>query len=148
MCWSTRVPSLETSHLRVSQIRWLASAMSAPWACIVRVAPSSWSPFSASETAHGSSRHSELQEPTDGASGASSRSLPGTRVEARATAAACSPARRAAAEPTSGTAKKPQLEPMSARTPTPARSSRSRLSTTPLRAAIVSVRVSMTRASA
>jgi hypothetical protein len=67
---------------------------------------------------------------------------------ARATAAAPSPARRAAAEPTSGTAKKPQLEPMRARTPTPARSSRSRPSMTPLRAFIASVRISMTRASA
>ena len=38
---STRVPSLDTSHLRVSQTRWLASATPAPWSCIVRVAVSS-----------------------------------------------------------------------------------------------------------
>ena len=74
--------------------------------------------------------------------------MPATSVDARATAAACSPARRAAVDPTSGTAKKPQLLPISARTPTPARSSRSSASTTPLRALIASVRISMTRASA
>src|SRR6478752_3708376 len=148
MCWSTWVPSLETSHLRVSQIRWTASATSAPFSTSVRVTPSRWSPFSARLTLHGSSLHSDSHEPVMGASGASLMSGPATRAEARATAAACSPARRAAALPTSGTEKKPQLEPISARTPTPARSSRSRVSTAPLRAAIASVRVSMTRASA
>ena len=44
MCWSTRVPSLETSHLRVSQMRWIASATSAPFSRSVRVTPSRWSP--------------------------------------------------------------------------------------------------------
>src|SRR2546426_263985 len=71
---------------------------------------------------------------------------PGTLAEARAMAAACSPAARAAES--WAVAKNPQEEPMSARTPTPACSPCSSDSIVWLRASRLWVRLITTRASA
>ena len=73
---------------------------------------------------------------------------PGTRPDALATAAAPSPARRAAAAVSVGVAWNPHDAPMSARTPMPTSSACVRSSTTRLRAAMASWRRTMTRASA
>ena len=148
MCWSTRVPSLVTSHLRVSQTRVTPSAWSAPLARIVRVTSSRSVAFSSSATPHGSSSQGLAQEPTWGGTGASSSGAPATRPEARAMRAARSPAARAAAGLASGMAWKPHEPPISARTPTPVRSSRFTPSTAPLRAVTTSDRDSIARASA
>jgi len=96
-----------TSHFHVSQTRLVAWAVSAPWACIVRVTPSRSSAFSLIGTAHGSSSHGLDHDATDETTGPSSMGGPATRAEARAISAARSPARRAAAGLVSGSAWKP-----------------------------------------
>ena len=66
MCWSIRVPSLETNHLRgVPDPVGCASARSAPAPASSAVTPSRRSPFSASADGDGSSRHSLAQWPVD-----------------------------------------------------------------------------------
>ena len=115
---------------------------------MVAVTPATRSPFSASGTESGSSAHGLAQLSWRTSIGTSVTSGPGTCADARATAAACSPARRASASVGSGTATNPHDDPTRARTPTPTDSRCTRSSTSPLRADIDSLRWCMARASA
>ena len=146
-----RWPSLETNHLRVSQIEYAACAIWAPAWCIASVTATIRSPFSDSGTDSGSSRQPLLHDATLGPSppaSASDRAGPATRPLARAVSAARRPASAAAALVRVGVAKNPHDEPTSARTPSPAVSSWASRSTTPFCADIDSVLENITRASA
>ena len=146
--WEMRCPSLETNHFSVSHMRYAACESCAPASVPARVTATSRSPFSAKETDSGSSSQSLSHRPLTTSTGASSKAGPGTRAEARAVSAACSPACRARAVVRSDVAKKPHDEPISARTPTPACSSCASPSMSPFWAVIDSDRTFMTRASA
>jgi hypothetical protein len=113
-----------------------------------RVAATSRSPFSAKETASGSSSHWLSQWAVATSTGANSTSGPGTRAEARAVSAARSPACLALVSVRSDVAKNPHDEPTRARTPTPACSLWRKPSTSPFCAAIDSQLRTITRASA
>jgi hypothetical protein len=148
-CWPIRAPSLETKAVRVSQACDSASAIATPAARIVAVTPVSRSPFSASGTAKGSSRHSLAQPPCTAGTPTSSTSGPGTAAEARAMAVARPPVRRASPSPVgSPTAAKPHEEPTSARTPRPADVVWLSDRMSPSRAVVDSCRRSTSRASA
>ena len=149
MRWSMRLPSLEANHFSVSHTCDLACASATPASVAAFVAATRRSARSPTPTSSsGCSTHVDDHEATSGGTGASSRGGPGTRAEARATAVAPAPAARAAASVSSGVAWNPHDDPSSARTPMPAVSAWVRSSTTPLRAAIVSCRTTITRASA
>ncbi len=103
--WSMRCPSLDTNHLAVSQIWYIASAMSAPCSAIVAEARTSMSPLSVSETPSGSITHSLAHVPTlAGPAGMSPDASRATRLLDVAIAVACAPAARTAASVRSGTA--------------------------------------------
>nr|WP_246078889.1 hypothetical protein [Modestobacter excelsi] len=148
-CWPIRAPSLETKAVRVSHACDEASATATPAARIVAVTPVSRSPFSASGTANGSSRHSLAQPPWTAGTPTRSTGGPGTAADASAIAVARAPVRRASSSPAgSPSAAKPQDEPTRARTPSPADVAWVRARTSPSRAVIDSYRRSTSRASA
>ncbi len=149
MCWKTRWPWLETNHFWVSHALIDASPTVTPGtAARVVVAPTSRSPFSASETSNGCSRQPDVHSASDTGMAASSAGGPGTSADALAISAASNPAWRADASDGSATAKNPHDDPIRARTPTPPDSPWRSPSSTPLRAWIVSLLVRPKRASA
>ena len=93
--WSMRWPSLDTNHLAVSQIWYIASAMSAPCSPIVAVARTSRSPLSPARRRAGRSTHSLAHEPTCASPASSGVAARDTAALAAAIAVARAPAARA-----------------------------------------------------